>query len=165
MNWFWLKWFPRNLQRVSCDRINLKLRSQTRCHTRDSFGRSWRENIACSDFIRLRVISNIAFVSDCIRLRITFPLSEILIVYYKTVLSNSDISQECISRYCARAQNFFGLCKFGVSLLAEIRALAGVREFKIAVPTRHFWSYGSTYIPVCACRRIFMRFQRSPTTA
>lgn len=38
--------------------------------------------------------------------------------------------------------------------------VAEIREFKIAVPTRHFWSYESTYIlpRMCTCWRIFMRF-------
>lgn len=37
------------------------------------------------------------------------------------------------------------------------RVTGGLREFKIALPTRHSWPHGGTYIHR-ACRRIFMRF-------
>ncbi|KAM0735526.1 hypothetical protein ACS0PU_010674 [Formica fusca] len=49
------------------------------------------------------------------------------------------------ARYRARVQNILGFVNPGS--FCEIRVVAGIREFKIAMPTRHFWSYESTYIP------------------
>lgn len=52
---------------------------------------------------------------------------------------------------------FFELRKSGIPLPTEIRAWSpgSPREFKIALPTWHFWFYEGTYIPVCIPANIY----------